>query len=245
MSTATSRPRTRPGSSPRRSPAGWTPRRRPTLRQQLRLQPGQGDLDPEGGGLQEGLERDLRRRRPASRCPSPSSTTAGSPTGWPRCRPSRPSLKAVGIQVTPENLAATTYQSDLYTGKYQLGYDAETGGPTPYFELRQWLYSANSAPIGTAAGLQLRAVQQPGHRRADQRVRRHHERGHAALDRGPAAEGHAAATCRSSRSPRRSTGSSTTPAASPAGSPRATRTRSRPRTTTRTGASMMLHLAPK
>ena len=32
------------------------------------------------------------------------------------------SLKAVGIQITPDNLAATTYQSDLYTGKYQLGY---------------------------------------------------------------------------------------------------------------------------
>jgi peptide/nickel transport system substrate-binding protein len=62
------------------------------------------------------------------------------------------SLKAVGIQLTPENLAQTTYQTDLYTGKYQLGYGAETGGPTPYFELRQWLYGPNSAPIGTAAG---------------------------------------------------------------------------------------------
>jgi peptide/nickel transport system substrate-binding protein len=62
------------------------------------------------------------------------------------------SLKAVGIQVTPENLAATTYQSDIYTGKYDLGYYAETGGPSPYYELRQWLFSANSAPIGTAAG---------------------------------------------------------------------------------------------
>jgi peptide/nickel transport system substrate-binding protein len=62
------------------------------------------------------------------------------------------SLKAVGIQVTPQNLAATTYQTDLYTGKYQLAYGSETGGPTPYFELRQLLYSHNSAPIGTAAG---------------------------------------------------------------------------------------------
>ena len=61
-------------------------------------------------------------------------------------------LKAVGIQVTAQNLAATTYQSDLYEGKYQLGYGAETGGPSPYYELRQWLYSVNSAPIGTAAG---------------------------------------------------------------------------------------------
>ncbi len=61
-------------------------------------------------------------------------------------------LKAIGIQVTPENLAATTYQTDLYTGKYQLGYGSETGGPTPYYELRQWLFSANSAAIGTPAG---------------------------------------------------------------------------------------------
>ncbi len=71
------------------------------------------------------------------------------------------SLKAVGIQVTPENLAATTYQTDLYTGKYQLGYGSETGGPTPYFELRQWLYSANSAPIGTAAGSNFERYSNP------------------------------------------------------------------------------------
>src|SRR6516225_1564033 len=58
-------------------------------------------------------------------------------------------LKAVGIQVTPQNLAATDYQNDIFTGKFDLGYWAETGGPTPYFEYRQWLYSANSAPIGT------------------------------------------------------------------------------------------------
>jgi peptide/nickel transport system substrate-binding protein len=62
------------------------------------------------------------------------------------------SLKAVGIQVTPQNLAAPAYQSKLYGGQYQLAYGSETGGPTPYYELRQWLYSANSAPIGTAAG---------------------------------------------------------------------------------------------
>jgi peptide/nickel transport system substrate-binding protein len=71
------------------------------------------------------------------------------------------SLKAIGIQVTPVNLAATTYQSDLYTGKYQLGYSAETAGPTPYFELRQWLYSANSAPIGTPAGSNFERYSNP------------------------------------------------------------------------------------
>ena len=61
-------------------------------------------------------------------------------------------LKAVGIQVTAQNLSATSYQAKVYTGQYQLAYNSETGGPSPYFELRQWLYSANSAPIGTAAG---------------------------------------------------------------------------------------------
>ena len=61
-------------------------------------------------------------------------------------------LKAVGIQVTPQNLSSTSYQAKLFAGQYDLGYGAETGGPSPYFELRQWLYSANSAPIGTAAG---------------------------------------------------------------------------------------------
>jgi peptide/nickel transport system substrate-binding protein len=71
------------------------------------------------------------------------------------------SLKAIGIQVTPVNLAATTFQSDLYTGKYQLGYYAETAGPTPYFELRQWLYSANSAPIGTPAGSNFERYSNP------------------------------------------------------------------------------------
>jgi peptide/nickel transport system substrate-binding protein len=70
-------------------------------------------------------------------------------------------LKAVGIQVTPQNLAATTYQTDLYTGKFQLGYGSETGGPSPYYELRQWLYSANSAPIGTAAGSNFERYSNP------------------------------------------------------------------------------------
>jgi peptide/nickel transport system substrate-binding protein len=61
-------------------------------------------------------------------------------------------LKAIGIQVTPKNLAAPAYQAAMYNGTYQLGYYAETGGPTPYYELRQWLYSGNSAPIGQPAG---------------------------------------------------------------------------------------------
>ncbi len=61
-------------------------------------------------------------------------------------------LKAVGIQLTPKNLAAPAYQAALYNGNYQLAYGSETGGPTPYYELRQWLFSGNSAPIGQPAG---------------------------------------------------------------------------------------------
>ncbi|HLB17749.1 MAG TPA: ABC transporter substrate-binding protein [Gaiellaceae bacterium] len=61
-------------------------------------------------------------------------------------------LKAVGIKITAENLSSTTYDADVYNGKYQLAYDGnESGGPAPYYELRQLLYSKNSAPIGKAA----------------------------------------------------------------------------------------------
>jgi peptide/nickel transport system substrate-binding protein len=61
-------------------------------------------------------------------------------------------FKAVGIQLTAQDLSQTTYQDKLFSGQFELGYGAETGGPGPYFELRQWLYSANSAPVGTPAG---------------------------------------------------------------------------------------------
>jgi peptide/nickel transport system substrate-binding protein len=61
-------------------------------------------------------------------------------------------LKAVGIEITPENLSSTTYDADVFNGKYQLAYDGnESGGPAPYYELRQVLYSKNSAPIGKLA----------------------------------------------------------------------------------------------
>jgi peptide/nickel transport system substrate-binding protein len=71
------------------------------------------------------------------------------------------SLKAIGIQITPENVADTTWSTYIYTGKFDLGYYAETGGPSPYYELRQWLYSANSAPIGTAAGSNFERYSNP------------------------------------------------------------------------------------
>jgi peptide/nickel transport system substrate-binding protein len=61
-------------------------------------------------------------------------------------------LKAIGIKITAENLSSTTYTNDLYTGSFQLAYSGnESGGPAPYYELRQLLYSKNSAPIGKLA----------------------------------------------------------------------------------------------
>jgi peptide/nickel transport system substrate-binding protein len=70
-------------------------------------------------------------------------------------------LKAVGIQVRQQGLSQTQYQSKLYAGQYELGYGSETGGPGPYFELRQWLYSPNSAPIGTPAGSNFERYKNP------------------------------------------------------------------------------------
>jgi peptide/nickel transport system substrate-binding protein len=61
-------------------------------------------------------------------------------------------LSAIGIKVTTSALSSTTYDADVYNGKYQLAYDGnEAGGPAPYYELRQELYSPNSAPIGKTA----------------------------------------------------------------------------------------------
>ena len=61
-------------------------------------------------------------------------------------------LKAVGIQVTPSNLTNTAFDQALYYGHYQLAYyDQQTFGPGPYYELTNWLYSPNTAPVGKQA----------------------------------------------------------------------------------------------
>jgi peptide/nickel transport system substrate-binding protein len=60
-------------------------------------------------------------------------------------------LRAVGIQLTPDNLSDTTFLNDVEEGHFQLAYDWDSSGPGPYYELRQLLYSPNTAPIGTAA----------------------------------------------------------------------------------------------
>jgi peptide/nickel transport system substrate-binding protein len=61
-------------------------------------------------------------------------------------------LKAIGIEVTPNNLSNTDFDEDLFYGKYQLAYyDQQTFGPSAYYELNNWLNSANTAPVGKSA----------------------------------------------------------------------------------------------
>ena len=71
-------------------------------------------------------------------------------------------LKKIGIKVTPENLSSTTYDADNYAGKFQLSYNGNlSGGPAPYYELRQLLYSKNSAPIGKNAATNWERYENP------------------------------------------------------------------------------------
>ncbi len=70
-------------------------------------------------------------------------------------------LQAVGIKITPINLAGTDYNNRLYFGKFQLAYESETGGPSPYYELRQWLYGPNTAPIGKQASTNYERYSNP------------------------------------------------------------------------------------
>jgi peptide/nickel transport system substrate-binding protein len=61
-------------------------------------------------------------------------------------------LQAIGIKVTPQNISGNAYDDATFNGHFQLAYDGnEAGGPSPYYEMRQELYSPNSAPIGQQA----------------------------------------------------------------------------------------------
>jgi peptide/nickel transport system substrate-binding protein len=61
-------------------------------------------------------------------------------------------LKAIGIAISPDNLSSNDFEADLYYGKYQLAYSTQpTFGPGVYYELDNWLNSANTAPVGKSA----------------------------------------------------------------------------------------------
>jgi len=61
-------------------------------------------------------------------------------------------LEPLGIELTVDDLAQQTFDSKLYSGDYDLAYYAEpNSGPSPYYEMRELLYSKNSAPLGKNA----------------------------------------------------------------------------------------------
>jgi peptide/nickel transport system substrate-binding protein len=70
-------------------------------------------------------------------------------------------FKAVGIGLTVDNLSSNAYDAAMFDGNYELGYNTESGGPGPYYELRQWLLSANSAPIGQTASTNWERYENP------------------------------------------------------------------------------------
>lgn len=67
----------------------------------------------------------------------------------------------LGVNLTVQDLAGQTYNSRIYKGDFQLAYINETGGPAPYYELRQMLDSANSAPIGQDASTNYMRFKDP------------------------------------------------------------------------------------
>jgi peptide/nickel transport system substrate-binding protein len=61
-------------------------------------------------------------------------------------------LAPIGINLTVQDLEQQTYDSKFYDGNYDLAYGSESSsGPSPYYELREVLYSKNSAVIGKQA----------------------------------------------------------------------------------------------
>ncbi len=71
-------------------------------------------------------------------------------------------LAPIGINISVSDLAQQTFDTKLYTGDYDLAYYGQlTGGPTPYYELREILHSANTAPIGQSANSNYERYKNP------------------------------------------------------------------------------------
>jgi peptide/nickel transport system substrate-binding protein len=70
-------------------------------------------------------------------------------------------LAPIGIDLTISDLAAQTFDAKLFSGDFDLAYYGEAGGPTPFYELRQLLYSKNSAPIGEDASFNYERYNNP------------------------------------------------------------------------------------
>jgi peptide/nickel transport system substrate-binding protein len=60
-------------------------------------------------------------------------------------------LAPLGIQLSIDDLAGETFNDRISKGDFDLAYWSQIGGAGPYYEFRQVLHSANSAPLGQAA----------------------------------------------------------------------------------------------
>lgn len=60
-------------------------------------------------------------------------------------------LAPLGVELSIDDLAGQTFNDRLAKGDFDLAYWSQVGGPGPYYELRQILHSANSAPLGQNA----------------------------------------------------------------------------------------------
>jgi peptide/nickel transport system substrate-binding protein len=67
----------------------------------------------------------------------------------------------LGIKLTIDDLAGETFQDRLSKGDFDLAYYSQTGGAGPYYEFRQILHSANSAPLGQAAASNFERYSNP------------------------------------------------------------------------------------
>lgn len=61
------------------------------------------------------------------------------------------SMKTCGINLQVSNLNGNQFDSRRLKGQFDLSYDSQSAGPTPYFELRNWLFSKLTMPIGQDA----------------------------------------------------------------------------------------------
>jgi peptide/nickel transport system substrate-binding protein len=60
-------------------------------------------------------------------------------------------LAPLGVELSIDDLAGETFNDRIAKGDFDLAYWSQVGGAGPYYEFRQILHSANSAPLGEAA----------------------------------------------------------------------------------------------
>ncbi len=70
-------------------------------------------------------------------------------------------LAQVGIKLTPDNLTGTDFDPSSSTAITSWPITSRSGGPSPYYELRQLLYSGNTRAHRQAGVDQLGALRQP------------------------------------------------------------------------------------